>query len=250
MPFPPDIDRILRAVGKLETRLKSIAERRARLSEIIDDSKSTRREQIEHALTECPTQAELDHDDPFVKITAQGQDMRRDYAIQSLSAVVEFVAHGLERPDLDHALQDLWLALTNAAAGSKVAEDWLSRRPSKGAPRLPIEDEMMRGAIAAVQQILMDDGGLKREAAAKFAMRHFPHDILDPLFRNSPHANPGWKTVAEWRGGVIGKNVRDTRIWRLHSFRLHGQFPVSGKTPEQRAHSLIAKIIGAAKKSD
>lgn len=248
MPSPPDIDRILRAVDKLEIRLKNIVDHRSRLNKVI----ATTIEQIEQAHGDRPTQAELDHDDKYVEFKGMEQDFRRDHAIGSLSAVVEFVSRDLERPDLDHALHDLWLVLTNAAAGSKGDDDWLTRRPTysaKGAPRLTIEGETMRGAIAAVQQVLMD-GGLKREAAARFARRHFPRDILDPLLPDSPHADPGWKTVAEWRGSVIRKNPRESHTWRLHSFRRHGQIPVSGETPEQRALSLIDTIIGAAKTSD
>ena len=239
-------------VAVLETRLRAVANEHAGNRRNLDDVKASRIKQIEKAHGAPPVQAELDNDNIIIKIKEMELDMRRDHALQFLYCIKQFIFIDLIWSGLDYALTDLMFALTNFKMGGRDDENWLTRRPSQrktGAPVAPFKDELLRGAIAAVQQILVV-GGLKREAAAKFVLKHFPRGILNPLLPDSGHADPGWKTVAEWRDGVIGKSVRKNRLMRQAAFhtwnRVAGIMTASSdhdETPEQRARSLTADII-------
>ena len=249
--------RVLTAVDKLLTELTRIADERAHRQESIRDRRTTRREQIDQEFGSRPIQADFDGDDILAKIKSESQDQRRECAIKSLWAVYGFISDGLGRVDLlrtDGGLSDLNMALMNAAEGRKGDMNWLTRRPTDygtGAPRESLESEMLRGAIAAVMQTLIN-GGLSRKDAAKFILKKFPRNILDPLLPSTTTAATERETVVEWRDGVIGPNVREPRIGRREGFDLYGRFPFEddGGGPEQRALSMIDAIVGATQTSD
>ena len=249
--------RVLTATNKLLTELTRIADERAHRQESILGRRTTRREQIERELGSRPIQADLDGDDILARLNAEAQDQRRDCAIKSLLAIHHFISDGTGRVDLlrtDGGLDDLTMALMNAADGRKGDKDWLTRRPTDygtGAPRESLESEMLRGAIAAVMQTLMN-GGLSRKDAAKFILRKFPRNMLDPLLPSTTTAATEWKTVAGWRDAVIGPNVKEFRIGRREGFHLYGRFPFEddGGKPEQLALSMIDAIVDANQTSD
>lgn len=253
----PNTLRVMTAAVKLLTELTRIADERAHRQESIKDRRTTRREQIERELGSRPIQADFDGDDILAKIKSESQDQRRDCAIESLWAVYYFISDGLGRVDLlrtDGGLEDLKRALINADQGRKSDMDWLTRRPTDygaGAPRESLDSEMLRGAIAAVMQTLII-GGLSRKDAAKFILKKFPRNILDPLLPSTTTAATERITVVEWRDGVIGPNVREPRIKRREAFHFYGRYPFDddGGGPEQRALSMIDAIVGATQTSD
>jgi hypothetical protein len=114
---------------------------------------------------------------------------------QSLVAVIDFLeAQGWR--GVDFALVKMTAALADIEEGRTV--DWVSN-PAPNRPPIAISVAVLRGRLAGLMQLHIDNGS-RREEAAKKVFKDIPPD--SPVFEGVKA--PSWKTVARWRDNVTG----------------------------------------------
>jgi hypothetical protein len=127
-------------------------------------------------------------------------------AARQLEAVLEFVE---DSEELMPELHKLLYAIIDLREGLKVAwlEPFVTGR-ERGQPN-GFEVACIHARLAAVMNWLMEDGGKKKEEAARFVVKH---GGLRRWLQNRGRAKSNWKTVANWRDRIKASPSEAERI--------------------------------------
>jgi hypothetical protein len=129
-------------------------------------------------------------------------------ACRQLEAVLEFVE---DSEELMPELHKLLYAIIDLREGLKVA--WLEpfvKGRQRGQPK-GFETASIHARLAAGMNWLMEDGGKKKEEAARFVVEH---GGLRRWLQHRGRANSDWKTVANWRDRIkVAPSAAERVAW-------------------------------------
>ena len=200
-------------------RLGTIVERRAAIDEQERQKAAAKEAARREAAADEAENADGDEE------RDQAGDWRFD-AQDSLVAVINYLDAVDQGANLSAPLYRLMLALEQIERGGRVP--WLQN----GKPSPPVADEIrdLRGRCAAVMEIMMRDGNLKRDDAAKFVVTNLSKDARKAL-SSTQTGEASASSVKEWRSdtGEHADGKQADRAAYLSTFTLYSKAALDGR---------------------